>query len=43
MINIKLQWRLQKRFIDFLLSQTQIHIIDVYPQNCYNSIATKEN
>jgi len=39
MIDIKIQWRLQKKFIDFLLSQTQIHFTDVYS---HNSIATKE-
>jgi len=30
------------KFIDFLLSQIQINLTDIYAQNSHNSIATKE-
>jgi len=42
MIDIKIQRDYKKKFIDFLQSQIQIHLTNVYEQNSHNSIATKE-
>jgi len=42
MIDIKIQRDYKKKFIDFLQSQIQIHLTNVYEQNSRNSIATKE-